>query len=438
MPYMLRNAIFCFIAVALLLVCLVVAGCGDGQQKAEGKARVKLLGWADTTSMAKYRIIEEAFEKTNPAIDLVVEILDGESYHRKLPIMIASDSAPDIFECVPESPASFPSYASKRAYVDLGPLVERDGIDLDQWFPKVIASCRFEGKLYILPKKLNAPGAVHYNMDLFDQAGLPYPDRDWTWDQAIELARQLTKDLDGDGRVDQWGLSAPIAQGYVGPIMRGWEWVRDGGVNIDDPLFYETLQRMADLIHVERVAPTLEETERSGLPNYLLFTTGKVAMQPGRRWQTAIYKREIGDAFRWDTVWLPLPAEGAQRRYAIGSEAWGIYRGSEMVEEAWKVLKWLSGPEGSRVLGQIGSIPAVREVAASGDFLDNNPPSRAGNQMWIDALDYAVQMPSESQWAKVLLVMDQTLQLGWGGERPFKELVAELKPRVDRLLQTRR
>ena len=233
-------------------------------------------------------------------------------------------------------------------------------------------------------------------------------------------------------------MASAITIGYDGPMMKGWEWTRNNGSesNIDDPLFYETMQWMADLINVERVAPTMEETESSGLPSYLLFTTGKVAMQPGGRWQTAIYKRDIGDNFRWDTVWLPIPEKGGSRRYQMNSEAWGIYRSSPNIEAAWKVLKWISGAKGSAVLSQIGgAVPAVKSVAQSPDFLDNSPPSREGNQMWLETLEFAIRPPLEPKWARIEKMMTQTFLLGWSGERPFKELSLELKPRIDRILQ---
>ena len=293
-------------------------------------------------------------------------------------------------------------------------------------------------------------------------------------------------------------------------MMKGWSWTKAGGreVNLDDPLFYETMQWMADLIHVEHVAPTLEQVEGTGATvDYLLFTTGKVAMQPGGRWQTAIYKRErrtfklterslenlrseaipdsgldklermknrklnergmserdelrtffketvgaddsmvdiilkhveMEDLFRWDTVWLPIPERGAPRRYQINSEAWGIYRGSEAIEEAWKVLKWTSGPKGSALLGRIGgAVPAVRSVAYSSDFLDSHPPSREGNLMWIEAIEFAVRPPLDPKWARIDQMMQQTFELGWNGQRPFKKLCLELKPKLDRLLQER-
>ena len=416
-----------------LVCCLLFANALSAQ-----KRTVKLMGWGDTTSIAKYAILEEAFEAANPDIDLFVEIIDGRSYVRKLPVMIASGTAPDIFESVLESANSFGSFASKGAYVDLGPLVKRDGVDLNDWFEPVIESCHYDDVLYNLPKKLNRPALVHINLDLFDAAGLPYPGKDWTWDEALEMARRMTHDFDGDGRVDQWGMSWPILQGHDAAIMRGWQWLRNGGreSNFDDPLYHESLQWMADLVHVHHVAPSLEETEGAGLPGYLLFTTGKVAIQSGGRWQTAIYKREIGDRFRWDTVWLPVADRSEPRRVSIGTEAWGIYRQSDRIEDAWKVLKWLAGPGGSSVLaGMGGAIPAVKSVAESPAFLDASPPSRTGNRLWVEAMVHAVRPPRDPRWAKIGLLSTQVLKLGWDGQRPFKELVAELKPRVDAILQ---
>ena len=183
------------LTAALVGLVLVTAATA---QKRQGK----LMGGGDTTTMAKYAILEEAFEAANPDIDLVVEIMDATSYARKLPVMIASGTAPDLFEAGLERAASFGSYAEKGAYVDLMPLVERDGVNLDDWFPEVIASCYYDGVLYNLPKKLNSPACVHINLDLLDAAGIPYPTRDWTWADALEMARAMTKDFDGDGRID--------------------------------------------------------------------------------------------------------------------------------------------------------------------------------------------------------------------------------------------
>ncbi len=51
-----------------------------------------------------------------------------------------------------------------------------------------------------------------YNKDLFEREGLDDPYElylagEWTWETVTELAKKLTKDTDGDGVIDQWGMT---------------------------------------------------------------------------------------------------------------------------------------------------------------------------------------------------------------------------------------
>jgi ABC-type glycerol-3-phosphate transport system substrate-binding protein len=45
-----------------------------------------------------------------------------------------------------------------------------------------------------------------HNKDLFDQAGVPYPDDTWDWQKLVDVAKQLTKDSQRRRQDDQWGL----------------------------------------------------------------------------------------------------------------------------------------------------------------------------------------------------------------------------------------
>lgn len=56
----------------------------------------------------------------------------------------------------------------------------------------------------------HAPFAV-VNLDLFEREGLPDPYElylagEWTWDAVTDIAVAATRDLDGDGEIDQWGI----------------------------------------------------------------------------------------------------------------------------------------------------------------------------------------------------------------------------------------
>lgn len=55
------------------------------------------------------------------------------------------------------------------------------------------------------------PDWFFYNPQIFEANGIETPAEayakgEWDWNKVLELAQELTQDLDGDGQIDQWGL----------------------------------------------------------------------------------------------------------------------------------------------------------------------------------------------------------------------------------------
>lgn len=68
---------------------------------------------------------------------------------------------------------------------------------------------------------------VGYNKTLFEREGLPdlyelYRAGEWTWEKAGEIAAKATRDLDGDGEIDQYGMTD----------LRAWDLAISNGANI--------------------------------------------------------------------------------------------------------------------------------------------------------------------------------------------------------------
>ena len=64
----------------------------------------------------------------------------------------------------------------------------------------------------------------------FDEAGLEYPDPEnpYTWEEFADVCQKLTKDKDGDGEIDQWGVANANAFGFT-PYVYG-----NGGQFLND------------------------------------------------------------------------------------------------------------------------------------------------------------------------------------------------------------
>ncbi len=420
---------------------LVIAGLAvaTASTAAHGAARtvVTLYGWGDQRTEELYRDFEAEFEQDHPDIDLQVTILNYGDYFQKVPVMVATGTAPDVMEVEPENSSAFGKFIEGGAFTDLMPYVRRDGFNLDRFFEPVIQSYMYKGTLPILPKKISSPDLVMYNQDLFEQAGVAYPQATWTWTEFVDMAKKLTRDTDGDGRPNTWALASNLMGGYDAALMNGWSWTDSSGtrVPVNDPRFYEALQFIYDLDHVYPFIAPAEVKRASTLPDYMFFATGQAAIQAGGRWYVSYFRPVIQNKFRWDATWLPIPANGV-RVYRLSTEAWGIYRDSKVKDAAWTFLKWAAGPKGSANWARNGgSVPALKEVALSDAFLNSTPPSRQGNRLWLEAVAYARPYPREAKWARVLAKMDELFAPGWQGQQSFRSIAAGAEPILATLLR---
>ncbi|HEX7009120.1 MAG TPA: sugar ABC transporter substrate-binding protein [Phycisphaeraceae bacterium] len=201
-------------------------------------------------------------------------------YHTKLTTMMAGGAAPDLFYLSQEY---VPAFAAQGALLDLTDRVAQDPrpvTDLRDYYPSVLDIYRHQGRLYGLPW-IAQPIILYCNAALFRQAGVPLPTPDWRWDDFIHAGQQLTRDVDGDGRIDQWGF---IVNGWPPFAMFAWQNGGDlidatGTASLSDPKTIEALDFYAGLIHRDRIAPPLSLVSEAGFSD--LFRAGKVAMFMG-------------------------------------------------------------------------------------------------------------------------------------------------------------
>src|SRR5688572_6596344 len=106
-----------------------------------------------------------------------------------------------------------------------------------------------------LPKNA-ASDVIFYNKDHFDKEGIPYPDETWTWDDLLSASVRLTKDTDGDGRRDRFGLANIQFLDYL--RQHGVEVISQDGTRctLNTPVARECCQFAYDLVYKHRVIPS--------------------------------------------------------------------------------------------------------------------------------------------------------------------------------------
>ncbi|WP_217181646.1 extracellular solute-binding protein [Streptomyces sp. AC495_CC817] len=175
--------------VTALAVAGALAGCSAGGDAGDGgKTELRVATFppgADAAAYEAFAAQEKQFEKEHPDIDII-----GVEYEWEGPtfaVQLAGGSLPDVFT-VP--------FTDSKTLLENGQLTDvtaemKELGYTDKFNPIVLDGVTGDdGKIYGFPRQAYAMG-LHYNRDLFEQAGLDPDQPPTTWDEVREAAKKI-------------------------------------------------------------------------------------------------------------------------------------------------------------------------------------------------------------------------------------------------------
>ncbi len=154
------------------------------KKKKNGCITLKVMWWGGETRHDKTIKVIEMYEKQNPNIKIEPIYTSWDGYFDKLGPLVASNEMPDILQMTIQN---MPQYAEKDLLADLNMIKSLDLSDMDRVF---IELGSLDNKLLGVTMGANAPCLI-YNKDIFDKAGVSYPDEHWTWDDLEKKAKEI-------------------------------------------------------------------------------------------------------------------------------------------------------------------------------------------------------------------------------------------------------
>lgn len=270
---------------------------------------------------------------------------------------------------------------------------------------------------------------TYYNTAIFEQEGIAPPSADWTWDDFLEVCLKVAKVSGGaDDRYaysfwgsGMFGMAAWYFNNDTSPLTADWS-----ASNLLDPKVAETVQFMADLILKHKVAPNPE-----GWNENEQLHAGHLAMRTCGRWC-------IGASLeaKFETYDLQYqPHRAGPLKTVAGTDGWGVSTSSKSPQEAWEIVKLLSGTEASLDMVKLGgNIPALRSVAEMPEFAEFGP---ANTKLFYESLDYAATVPSPTNFTIVEPILNRHYATIWNGEKSVEEALQaahdELQPEMEKL-----
>ncbi len=170
------------LAAALLLS---LAGCGS----MDGKTHLKFQIW-DVAQRTSMEAICAAYTEKNPDVVIEVQVTSWNEYWTKLEAAAESNTMPDIFWMHTNQILYYSDFGMLADVTDLYNDVE-DGYYQNHFSEISIGNAQgSDGRMYGVPKDKDNIFLV-YNKEMFDAAGVAYPDETWTWDDLTSASEQI-------------------------------------------------------------------------------------------------------------------------------------------------------------------------------------------------------------------------------------------------------
>ncbi|MBI5095326.1 MAG: sugar ABC transporter substrate-binding protein [Candidatus Hydrogenedentes bacterium] len=415
------------LAAGVVLLALL-AGCAA--KDTSNKTVVRFCFWGNFRDLSMWKTIAANFERANPDIKLKLEYITGD-YGRKLPLMLVSGTASDIILMDDEY---HPGFAARGYLEDLAPYIERDRAELriDEFFPTSMESFNYRGFQGGLPWDGGAM-LIYFNKDLFDEAGIPYPTDNWTWDDFREISKKLTVDKDRDGRIDQYGTNL-----LSGSLLTTEPMVWCFGaevLNEDKSKFamnsrkgVEAFQYITDLKWVDHSIAWAGEGDDVGTEAQLL--TGRVGMVVAGTYMMLTLDG-VKDGMRWGTAAMPRGPYG-DRYTRVSWDGISINARTPYKEQAWRFIKFLLSDESQAEVGRSGRNLPIRPREALKYFM--NAETNEDARRAIDAVQYGKLTPITPKYLEVDQATRPLMERMSLGKISPKDALKEMEINVNEVL----
>lgn len=379
------------ILVAVVMVVVLMAGCGSSKPSApqtgttepgtsspsDTKQPVTLSLWVwDDAQVPATQSMIDAFSKKYPWITVEITSIAGvDDYNTKVQSVIGSADAPSVF---------WLNFNLAREYIpmgfvqDLTDYINNDpNFDITKLNAGITEAYTVDNRIYAIPKDTDSY-AVYYNKAIFDAAGVPYPENDWTIDDFIETAKATTS-----GNVIGWcnTFSDRVYKAFI--YSNGGSIYNEAGTEavVNSPEAIEVVQKFMDLMN-DGYAYTGQELDE--ITENVAFTSKLCALEINGSWMISDFSTALGD----DLGIVEMPSGKAGKASVGHGIGYATTTANPHLDETWLLLSYLGSDEAQEMQVEV-VIPAANACASTWETVYPNVNLSA----FVNALGYSKPIP---------------------------------------------
>lgn len=281
-----------------------------------------------------FEFLDEAidrFEAEHPGVCVqYVSGIQRDDYSEWLSGKIIKGEAPDVFFVLPED---FSILQKSGALKSLDDIIKNDPeFSSEDFYKGAYGFGTIDDIQYALPFEAD-PELMFVNKTLLEAENIELPTENWTWDDLLNIATKITKDTDGDGVIDQFGIynynwQHTCITNDALPFERSGE-----SCNIQN----ENVQQAVNVIK------QLEELKNGASVKVSDFDQGKVAFMPltlaeYRTYRPYPWSIKKYSNFDWECIPLPRGQRGSNVS-TMNTLLMGMNIRTHNEKLAWELLK---------------------------------------------------------------------------------------------------
>lgn len=404
------------VKLSMIATCIfMLAACGKSgtsESDSGSGSKKEVVIWDYFETDAQKEMMEDLINKFNSeqeeyeASHVYVPFAD---YQKQLTLGISSGDLPDLVILDGTSMASFIS-------LDLFADISDASIDWSAYMEGPMESSMLDGKHYGIPFAANTT-ALFYNKDIFDKAGIEYPNEDTTWEQFQEIAKKLT----ANGITGFGNAAVNTDEG----TFQNLQWIYTAGGSYTEPeKGTKAFELMQDMIADGSWSKESVNWTQSDVNNN--FKAGNLAMQQNGPWQLPNLESDAPELNFGVTTLPKLTDDSEQATSILGGENMGVVK-KDNNEGAIEFLKFYDQNEVMiEAMKKYGSFPPKTEAAQDPYWVNDEV-----QKMFIKQMETAIPRGPSPQWPSYSTALQTSVQEAMTNKKSAEDAAKSAQKAVD-------
>ncbi len=390
----------------------------------------------DVPTADGYGRIEKAialFKERYP--EVTIEFQSGirsDDYEEWLARQLLQDQMPDVF-FVPSQ--LFTTLANNGSLLNLTSLSMQDSsFDTQNYYETALKAGMINDTLYALPYE-SVPTLMFVNKTLLNQEGISMPDNDWTWDDFYTICKAVSKDIDGDGKQEQFGF---------------YDYTWEDALYSTGISFYDADHDTANLSSTQAVEAVSFLRKLNALNTEKvtaeLFDKGQVAFQPMnysdyRTYMPYPWRVKKYSNFEWDCLPMPASTNGGNISQ-IDTLMVGLSSKSRNQQLAWEFMKLLSCDEvfQSEVAKESQAVSVLKSVMTSENVIEalkEDNPGESNFEMTLlnEVMEQGIVLRKTKQYDQIVQIADAQISELMNNDADIENGLAKIQRQIDAYLR---